>query len=131
MIGPYVKFIEVSEEELITVISQNLTSDFPGKRPDEFFYHTKPSYSFPKKYIEFIYCQPIWKDYNNEKSENINNIGCLMSFDHSVIENKCIVLANKYDLDSASFYYNRFYNERRCIANHTSKIFFYGSSHQR
>lgn len=102
IIEPYIKFIEVSDEELLTVACQSLTSDFPERKPDEFFYHTKSSYSFPKKYIEFIHCQPVWKGYE-EEADNINNIGCLMSLDHSVIENKCIVIANKYDLTAPYF----------------------------
>jgi hypothetical protein len=103
VIEPYVKFIEVNEEDFLTVVCKEVTSCFPDRQPDDFFYHTEGSYSFPKKFIEFIYCQPLWKDYVAEQPESMNNLGCLFSLKHHIIENNCIVFANKYDLSASSF----------------------------
>ena len=103
MIEPYVEFISVSVDDLVTVACEQLVACFPEKSYDDFFYHTEGSYSFPKKYIEFIYAQPMWKEYTENQSSNMNNLGCLFSLKHHVIENSCIILANKYDLAAAHF----------------------------
>lgn len=103
VIEPYVKFIDVDEEEFLTVVCENVTKCFPEKKPDDFFYHTEGSYSFPKKYIEFIYCQPLWSGYTDGTIDNMNSLACLFSLKHNVIENNCIVFANKYDLSAPHF----------------------------
>lgn len=102
IIGPYIEFIQVEQNDFITSACNNIISDFPHKQPDDFMYHTKSSYSFPKKFIEFICCQPIWKEYTHNTIENINNLGCLMSLDHTLIENSCVVISNKYDISQQS-----------------------------
>lgn len=103
VIEPYVKFIDIEEEDFITQVCENITKGFPERKPDEFFYHTEGSYSFPKKYIEFIYCQPIWKDYVESKTENMNNLACLFSLKHNIIENSCVIFVNKFDMKAAHF----------------------------
>jgi hypothetical protein len=101
---PYVKFIEINSDDLLYDCCNNLTQCFPGRKvDDEFFYHTEGSYSFPKKYIEFMYCQPLWKEYADSQPENMNHLACLLSLKHNVIENTCIVFANKYDLSAPRF----------------------------
>lgn len=102
-IGPYVKFIDLDKtDDFITSVCSNLTSVFPDKQPDQFFYHTEGSYSFPKKYIEFIYCQPTF-EYIDSEIDNMNNIGCYLSLKHNVVENNVVVFANKYDLNNKNF----------------------------
>lgn len=96
VIGPYVKFIEIDSNDFLTHICENLIKSHPGRNYDDFFYHTEGSYSFPKKYIEFIHAQPLWREYVDGETENINNIGCLFSLKQHVIENTCVVFANDY-----------------------------------
>ncbi len=104
VIEPYVKFIDVDPDDLLYSACNNLTECFPGRKIDEeFFYHTEGSYSFPKKYIEFMYCQPLWKEYKDSQPENMNHIACLFSLKHNVIENTCVIFANKYDLSAPRF----------------------------
>lgn len=103
--APYVKFIEINEKDnsIITDIINLIKGVFPDKNANDFYYHTEGSYSFPKKFIELIHAQPLWKEYENSQISNINNIGCLFSLSHTVIENNCILLANKYDLNAPNF----------------------------
>lgn len=97
VIEPYVTFIQVRVCDLIETVCQYLTMDFPDKKPDtDFFYHTEGSYSFPKKYIEFFHAKPLWNSYEAAQPSNMNNIGCLLSLKHHVIENTCIVIGNVY-----------------------------------
>lgn len=104
VIEPYVKFIDVGEnDDLLTVVCEKLTKDFPDRKPDEFFYHTECSYSFPKRYIELVHCQPLWPGYKKDQIDNINNVGCLFSLKHNVIENNCIILTNRYDFSAKNF----------------------------
>ncbi|BCS83250.1 zinc finger domain-containing protein [Cotonvirus japonicus] len=98
-IKSHVEFIETNDA--MTDICNNLTQDFPDKNPDDFFYHTECSYSFPKKCLEIVFCQPTWKEYESN-SHNINNVACLHSLKHTVIENNCVVISNTYDLSSNS-----------------------------
>ena len=96
VIESYVTFINIEkEDDFFTVVCENITKCFPDKMPDNFLYHTEPSYTSPKRFIEFIYAQPTWKDCENDNS--INNIGCLFSLKHNVINNNCVILANNYD----------------------------------
>ncbi|XWV24880.1 hypothetical protein QJ856_gp0903 [Tupanvirus deep ocean] len=104
VIGPYVKFVDVDEGDFLGTVCDHLTSCFPGRKMDEeFFYHTEGSYSFPKKYIEFMHCQPLWKEYKDSQLENMNTLACLMSLKHNVIENTCVVFSNRYDLSAPHF----------------------------
>jgi hypothetical protein len=98
VIEPYIKFIFVDPDDLLTVICENITNTFPDKNPDQFSFHTEESYSFPKRYMEIVYAYPLWKDYELNNTDNMNNVGSLYSLKHSVIENNCIVIANSYDL---------------------------------
>ncbi len=75
----------------------SIAKPFTGKNLDEFYYHTESSYSFPKKHIEIIYGQPLWKEYNKGTMENINALACLFSLKHTVMENTCVITANRYD----------------------------------
>lgn len=104
IIEPYVKFIEIDQSDFLGHVCENLTKCFPDKKMDEdFFYHTEGSYSFPKKYIEFMYCQPLWEEYKNGQIENMNNLACLFSLKHNVIENTCVIISNRYDLMAPKF----------------------------
>lgn len=98
-IEPFITFVDVPKDDFIGCICDNLISCFPEKTVNDFFYHSEGSYSFPKKYIEFAHCQPVWKGYEQSQLENMNNIGCLFSLKHNVIENNCVIFANKYDLN--------------------------------
>ncbi len=100
VIGPYVKFREVEVSDIMENMCKELMEYFPGRKFDDFFYHTKASYSFPKKCMELFYCQPLWNSYEKDATGDINNIGCLMSLDHTIIENRCIILGNSYDLSA-------------------------------
>ena len=102
---PHVTFvdIETDAEEFISGICQNLIKCFPDMSFDDFFYKTESSYSSPTTYLEFVYTQPIWESYVSSQPEQMNNIGCLMSLKHTVIENNIVVIANKYDLSAPKF----------------------------
>lgn len=103
VIEPYVTFIDVAENDFLTIICENIISCFPDKTFDDFFYHTEGSYSFPKKYIEFIHAQPLWKEYEDRQIDNMNNVSSLFSLKHSAVENNCVIFANKYDLSVPNF----------------------------
>ena len=103
IIEPYITFIQIDENDFITDIIENIIKNFPDKNPDDFFYHTETSYSFPKKFMEIIYYQPLWKEYIDAQIENMNNIGCLFSLKHTVIENSCVIISNNYDLNAPHF----------------------------
>lgn len=103
LLEPYVEFCDIDENNLIEYVCDKLINDFPGKNPDQLFYHTEGSFSSPKKYIEFIYGQPTWSNYKTDNILNMNDFGCLLSLKHTVIENTCIVFANKYDLAKPNF----------------------------
>ncbi|AVL94881.1 zinc finger domain protein [Moumouvirus australiensis] len=101
-IEPYIEFVNIGED-LLTTVCHNLTKNFSNnKNPDEFYYHTESSYSSPKKYLEIMYCSPLWKDYTTGKIENMNKLACLFSLKHNVIENNCVIIGNKYDTGSSS-----------------------------
>lgn len=105
-IEPYVRFVQVSDDQhdFLHDICQELTKCFPDRKIDsDFYYHTEGSYSFPKRYIEFFHCQPLWKEYQQGKEENMNKLACLFSLTHNVIENTCVVIANNYDLSAPHF----------------------------
>ena len=104
VVEPYVTFIEINEDnDFLTIVSKELTKCFHDKNPDQFFYHTESSYSCPKKFIELIYCQPLWDTYQKSQIENINNLGCLFSLKHHLVENNCIIIGNDYDLSSPNY----------------------------
>ena len=104
VIEPYVKFIEIGiEDDFLTIVCENIAGCFPERNLDELFYQTEGSYSSPKKYIELLYCQPMWNEYEANKQENINTVGCYFSLKHTVIENNCVIIGNKYDLTAPQF----------------------------
>lgn len=105
VIEPYVKFIDYdpANENFIEIACKNMTTNFQDHVFDEFFYHTEASYSFPKKHVEILYCQPLWKDYTANQLENMNNIACLFSLKQTVMNNTCIIIANAYDLNAERF----------------------------
>lgn len=103
-IEQYIDFIEIDNtDELINIACSKMITCFPDKDNGQFFYHSESSYSDSKKFIEIIHCQPLWNEYQLNQLENMNNIGCLMSLKHHVIENTCIAIANNYDLNSNKF----------------------------
>lgn len=107
VIKPYITFIEITkDQDLMTVICENLIKCFPEKNADEFYYHTEGSYSSPKRFVELLYVQPFRKknDQNNDQNnDSINNVGCLFSLKHTVIQNNCVILVNKYNLSAKYF----------------------------
>lgn len=103
VIKSYIQFVEVDEKNFVSEFCPHLIKNFPNRQPDDFFYHTEGSYSFPKKFIELVHCQPMWKEYEESKISNINALGCLFSLKHQVIENTCIIISNKYDLSAPYF----------------------------
>jgi len=100
---PYVTFIDVDINDPMTTICTEITKCFPGIPYDNFFYMTEGSYSSPKAYLEFVYALPTQTSYVKSQPENMNNFGCLMSLKHNVVENSCVVIANKYDLKAEKF----------------------------
>lgn len=103
---PHVTFIDIDIEsgsDIMDIICRNLCACFSDKEPDDFFYLTESSYSTPKYFLEFVHAQPMWDDYEASQITNMNNIGCLMSLRHNVIENNCILIVNKYDLSMPKF----------------------------
>lgn len=107
VIEPFVKFIDIpvdaTNDVFFECICQQMSEKFPNRKYDEFFYHTEPSYSFPKKYIEVMRCQPLWSGYVKDQMENINTLACLFSLKHTVMENTCIIIGNEYDLSKSPF----------------------------
>lgn len=104
VIGPYITFTEIEDDQdIMTTICNQMTKCFPDKKADDFYYHTESSYSCPKKFLEIIHCQPLWKGYEDAQPENMNNVGCLFSLKHTVIENTCVIIGNKYDLSAPYF----------------------------
>ena len=95
IISPFIRFVQVND---IENICENLTTCFPDRELNKFYYHTEASYSFPKKYIEIVHCCPTWRDYIANQECNMNNIGCLFSLKQTVVENTCVIIANKYDI---------------------------------
>lgn len=104
---PHVEFINVPNPEdsttIMTTICNNIIKCMPERKADEFFYHTKVSYSFPKKYLELVCADPLWKEYTNGTIAHMNNIGSLFSIEQHVVENSCIILANEYIADAPHF----------------------------
>ena len=103
---PAITFIDLDITlgvEMMEIICENIREDFPDKNPDEFFYMTESSYSTPEYFLEFVHAKPLWKSYVFDQISNMNNIGCLMSLRHNVIENNCILIVNKYDLSAPKF----------------------------
>lgn len=96
-ISPYVKIIEIdTEDDFITSVCESLVSN-SDEQKDDYFYHTEASYSFPKRFIELIYCRQINNKVND--IDVINSIGCLFSLSHTVIINNCVVIANEYNME--------------------------------
>ena len=103
VVEPYIQFVQVDENQdsMLESITNHLTKEFPDKKADvDFFYHTEASYSFPKRYLEMVYCQPLWKDYPESDPANMNHLACLSSLKHTVIENSAVIIGNSYDLES-------------------------------
>lgn len=103
VVEPYVEFINIEENSLIDVISQQISKSSPDKQLDQFYYHTEASYSFPKKYLEIVHATPLWDEYVKNKPENINHLACLFNLNHYTIENIAIIISNAYDLSAPKF----------------------------
>lgn len=101
---PYISFttidFEKQPESIFKQVCENLSSDFPNRIATDFLYDVSGSYSFTKNSLEIIHCVPLWNDYVQSELSNINNIGCLSCIDQRVIENKCIMISNKYSASS-------------------------------
>ena len=97
-IEQYISFIDT--DDVLSTACSMMTECYSNRVPDNFYYHTEGSYSFPKKFLEILFCRPTWKEYERSLPENMNNIGCLFSLKHTVIENTCIIISNKYDVNA-------------------------------
>jgi len=103
IIEKYITFVDVNDtNNFFETMYAATTIDFPDKNHYDFIFNTEGSYSTPKKFIELINMRPTWKEYEDStKNINImNDIGCLLSLCHTVIENTCFVVANEYDLSA-------------------------------
>ena len=99
IIDPYISLHTINEEDLIQFSCQTLSKSYPDAKLDkDLFFHTEHSFAFPKAYMEIIHCNTIANTDVDDK--RINNIGCLLSLKHTVIEGKCIVIANNYSLQA-------------------------------
>lgn len=104
VIEPYIEFCEIEPEYFAEELVKNITKCFPDKQIDgNFYFHSENSYSFPKTYMEIVHCQPLWHGYVDAEVSNMNNIACLASLKHTVIENNCVMLAYEYDLHAPKF----------------------------
>jgi len=101
VIEKYITFVDVNDSnDFFEKVYGATMVDFPDKNQYNFIFNTEGSYSTPKKFLELINVRPTWNDYE-DSSKNINvmnDIGCLLSLRHTVIENTCFVMANEYDL---------------------------------
>jgi len=106
VIERYITFINVDDQEdFCDKIFRAMSAAFPDKDQYNFMFNTEGSYSTPKRFLELIYMRPTWKGYEDStKDINVmNDIGCLFSLNHTVIENTCVVIANKYDLTAHKY----------------------------
>jgi len=106
VMAPYISFVTITNnDDFFLEICHMAQNDFPDMPPEECMYHTEGSYSTPKRFMELIYSEPQWKSYENSIThpEIMNNIGCLFSLSHHVIENSCIIIANEYDLSQEKY----------------------------
>lgn len=106
VIGKFVTFMDVIDEDhFYEIIAAESQRNFPDHNPSECVYFTGQSYSTPKRFYEILHWKPSWDDYQNSIKDPrvINNFGCLMSLDHSVIENSCIMISNEYDLTASKY----------------------------
>jgi hypothetical protein len=103
VLEPHVTFVSVDKDDMMTSICENLTNCFPQIPMDQFYYLTESSYSTPQIYLELIYAMPLWSTYTKNQIENMNNIGCLLSLKHNIVENNCVVIANTYDLKANKY----------------------------
>ena len=92
--------VDPSKTDIIELVCGLVTKCFKHKQLDNFFYKTEGSYAFPSKSLELFYAEPTWASYKPAEQSNMNNIGCLMSLKHTVIENNCVIFANSYDLSN-------------------------------
>lgn len=95
-ISKFITFIDIEHLEDVLPVGCRIITEDMDHPMDHFYFHTESSYSYPKKYLEIIHCQPMWKEYVAEQPENVNSLGCLFSLKHSIIENKCVIIASKY-----------------------------------
>lgn len=106
IIEQYISFINIeNEEDFYEIMCSEVQENFADHDPSECTYYTEGSYSTPKRFYELVYWKPSWKDYQNSTCNTsiINNIGCLFSLSHSVIENSCVIIANEYDLSATKY----------------------------
>lgn len=108
IISPNIEFVPATDDTLMDIACQAICKPFAEHKPDDFFYQTENSFSTPDYFLEFIHAEPLWPEYIKIKPDStdistINNIGCLMSLAHHIIENTCVVIINQYDLSAEKF----------------------------
>lgn len=106
-IEPFIEFVNVQgdPEDMLTCLCTRLIEQFPNNKPDDFYYHTEASYSFPKKYLEQVHYHIVdsKKDDKTDDKTDLNYLGCLFNLKHHAIEHTCAIIANKYDFTSDCF----------------------------
>lgn len=95
VISPYITFINVTTDTICDILCEHISKSSDANIRDLFF-HTEGSYSTPKCFLEIVYGQDI-KNTTNNITQSINNLACLFSLKHTVIENDAILIANKFD----------------------------------
>jgi len=96
VISPFVTIIDIDPADLLSIAVEFISNAYPNREEKEIFYQTQRSYASPKRLIELIFGKPTWGDFPEENT-HINQIGCFCSLNHTYIENRCIILANKYE----------------------------------
>lgn len=98
---PNIEFISVEQEnipeKMCTTIAESFKETDPDVVYDNLMFHTEPSYTSAKAFLEVVYANYGTEIQTPEQEEPIiNNIGCLFSLEHKVIKNTCVILANRY-----------------------------------
>lgn len=96
VVKDHIEFVNTNLDYYVGDSIYRITNDF-GHDPNDFLYHTQTSYPSPKKTLELIFCQPKWESYEVGLEKNMNKLASLFSLQHTVIENKCAVIAYSYD----------------------------------
>lgn len=106
IIEPYVEFREVMAEDMMDTICESIHKSYPNDAAENLYFHTEQSFSSPSKYLELIYAQDD-ADFENIKEgdkyvkPNMNNLGCIFSIQHKIVNRTCVIIANKYDLENS------------------------------
>jgi len=101
-IEQHILFVDVHDQnEFYECLAKEAQLNFPDHCPSECTYFTENSYSTPNNLYEIVYWKPSWNDYVNSSKDItiMNDIGCLANLSHNIIENSCVIISNKYDLN--------------------------------